>query len=189
MVEHMPTILWRFMVYPGYEFCRLFQAGSEWHLEGTAVFSYEHRPCRLAYHVICDAAWHTLSARVEGRVGQDEVALMLVPDRDQRWWLNEDEVQAVRGCTDIDLNFSPSTNIIPIKRLHLAVGETAEVKAAWLKFPSFKLEPLQQRYSRLEEMLYRYESGSGQFRADLRTNQDGFVIDYPDIWTAEAASE
>ena len=94
----------------------------------------------------------------------------------------------VAGCIDVDLNFSPSTNLIPIRRLNLKLREKAELTAAWLKFPSFTLEPLPQSYERLEEQIYRYESGNGSFVTDLRVNPVGFVLDYPGIWLAEPGS-
>ncbi len=185
----MDTILWRGIVLSGHEFCRLFTRASCWHLDGTVVFTHERQTCRLNYRILCDATWHTQSAKVEGWLGSTKISVILRTDPSQHWWLNEVEVPEVLGCIDLDLNFSPSTNLIPIRRLDLAVGETAEITAAWLRFPSFVLEPLPQRYHRSEEMVYRYESGSGKFVTDLRINRQGFVIDYPGVWQAEAASE
>lgn len=182
------SILWRGLFLQGHEACRLFSQVSHWHLEGTAVFSHEQRPCRLDYQVVCNAVWQTLSARVEGWVGDNIVDINIKTDPSHRWWLNEIEQPDVMGCTDIDLNFSPSTNLLPIRRLNLAVGEAAEVRAAWLRFPSFKLESLSQTYHRLDETTYRYESAGGQFVAELKANQSGFVVDYPDLWQAEATS-
>jgi hypothetical protein len=182
------TILWRGLVSPGHESCGLFSRGSEWHLHGTAVFSHEQRPCQLDYRIRCDMAWHTLFARVEGWLDSQLIDLRIRRDPNGRWWLNDIRQPDVADCTDIDLNFSPSTNLLPIRRLGLAVGEAAEVKAAWLRFPSFKLEPLPQRYSRLSEDTYRYESNSGQFVAELKVSPSGFVIEYPGLWQAEAFS-
>jgi hypothetical protein len=187
-MEHPQTILWRSLVYPGHEFCRLFQADTKWHLEGMAVFTYELKPCRLSYTVICDDGWSTRSAKVEGWVGQDGVYLQLEVDENQRWWLNGDEVPEVRGCTDLDLNFSPSTNTNPIRRLRLPAGEAIEVKAAWLRFPGLHLEALDQVYTRLDEGVIRYMSAGGSFVADLRVNPGGFVVDYPGVWTSESVS-
>ena len=183
------SILWRSFVLAGHEACRLFSGDSRWYLEGTAIFSHEQRPCRIDYQVVCDAAWRTLSANVEGWLGNTVVGVQIRTDLTQHWWLNELEQPEVMGCIDIDLNFSPSTNLIPIRRLDLAVGETADVKAAWLRFPSFKLEPLQQQYDRLSDIAYRYESAGGQFVADLKVNRAGFVVDYPGLWQSEATNE
>jgi uncharacterized protein len=126
---------------------------------------------------------------VEGWLGNTTVGIQIKTDPSRRWWLNEVEQPDVTGCIDLDLNFSPSTNLLPIRRLDLAIGETAYVRAAWLRFPSFKLELLPQRYSHLAETTYRYESAGGQFVADLTVNRSGFVVDYPGLWQSEAASE
>lgn len=183
------SILWRGLFFAGHESCRLFSSGSDWHLEGTAVFSYEQRPCRMDYQIVCDEAWHTLATTVKGWLGTMSVDIQIKTDPGKRWWLNGVEQPDVMGCTDIDLNFSPSTNLLPIRRLGLAVGETAEVNTAWLRFPSFQLETLPQQYRRTDEDTYRYESAGGQFAAELKVNPSGFVIDYPKLWQAEASSE
>jgi len=185
----MESILWQGFALPGYEACRLFFQRSRWHLEGTAVISHEQKPCRLNYQVICDETWRTLSALVEGWLGNTAIDIQIITDPAQLWFLNGVEQQDIKGCIDIDLNFSPSTNLLPIRRLDLKIGETAEVKAAWLRFPSFELELLPQQYRRMDESTYRYESAGGQFIADLKVNRSGFVVDYPGIWQSRAISE
>ena len=102
-----------------------------------------------------------------------------------RWTLNGVEKAAVNGCVDLDLNFSPATNLLPIRRLNLEIGQQAEVSAAWLRFPSFELEPLAQVYTRLDEFTYRYSSGGGSFVRELTVNEVGFVTDYPGLWQVE----
>lgn len=151
------------------------------------MFSHEQQACRLDYQIVCDAAWRTLSAKVAGWLGNTTLDIRVRADSEGRWWLNEGEQPDVLGCTDIDLNFSPSTNLLPIRRLSLAIGEAADIKAAWLRFPSFKLESLPQQYRRLGQTSYRYESAGGQFVADLKVNRSGFVVDYPGLWKAEMA--
>jgi uncharacterized protein len=188
-MEVFETILWRGLFFPGHESCSLFSPGTEWHLRGTAVFSHEQRPCRLDYQIVCDPAWRTISAKVEGWLHHQLIECRIKTNIDGHWWLNEVEQPDIEGCIDIDLNFSPSTNLLPIRRLGLAIGEVAEVKAAWLRFPSFQLELLPQQYRRLDENTYRYESAGGQFVAELSVNSSGFVIDYPNLWQAEASSE
>jgi uncharacterized protein len=91
----------------------------------------------------------------------------------------------VEGCIDIDLGFSPSTNLLPIRRLELAVGEEAAVTAAWLPFPSLVFERLPQVYRREGEGTYRYASSGGVFVRRLEVNPAGFVTSYPGLWQAE----
>jgi hypothetical protein len=179
------SILWRGLYLPGHEACRLFSQNSKRLLEGTAVLSHVHQPCRLDYVVVCDEKWNTLKAKVSGWVGSATIDIELAVDPDQHWRLNGMEHPTVAGCIDLDLNFSPSTNLLPIRRLNLRVGQQAEVKAAWLRFPSFELEPLAQIYRRVDQSTYRYESGGGKFVADLKVDSAGFVTNYPGIWQAE----
>jgi uncharacterized protein len=141
--------------------------------------------CRLSYLIACDSTWNTLNGIVSGWLGNDNVNVELSVDPLHQWQMNGMKVPAVNGCVDLDLNFSPATNLLPIRRLSLAVGEEAEVNAAWLRFPSFELEPLPQVYSRLDEFTYRYSSDDGKFIRDLTVNDVGFVIDYPGLWQAE----
>ena len=158
-----------------------------WELSGTAVFAYERSPCRLDYFVVCDSGWRTNSAYVRGVIGDQEINLTVSVDAQQRWRLNGTKCPAVDGCVDIDLGFTPSTNLLPIRRLSLNVEEEAEVKAAWLRFPSLVFEVLPQVYRREGERTYRYESGGGTFVRVLEVNAVGFVTRYPGLWQAELA--
>jgi hypothetical protein len=129
--------------------------------------------------VICNHAWETTSARVTGSMGNRAIEHRIEAAATHAWQLNGDHVPAVDGCIDVDLNFSPSTNLLAIRRLALDIGEEAEIVAAWLRFPSFTLEPLQQVYLRLSETTYRYTSNYGKFVAELEVNDAGFVTLYP----------
>jgi uncharacterized protein len=120
-------------------------------------------------------------------VGDEAVEVEIVVDADGHWLLNGGERPEVAGCVDLDLNFSPSTNLLPIRRLGLAVGQEAPVRAAWLRFPGFTLEPLDQLYRRVAEATYRYESAGGAFVRELAVNGEGFVSEYPGFWRSEAS--
>ncbi|PWU17191.1 MAG: hypothetical protein C5B48_16285 [Candidatus Rokuibacteriota bacterium] len=182
------SVLWRRLDRPGHEAARLVVHDSSWRLAGTAVFAHEQKPCRLDYVVVCDSAWRTLSGRVSGWVGEQTIEVELDVDSARRWRLNGNECPAVADCIDLDLNFSPSTNLLPIRRLELTVGQEAKVRAAWLRFPTFTLEPLDQLYRRTGDAMYRYESGGGAFVADLPVNPAGFVTLYPGFCQAEASA-
>ncbi|MEA2604900.1 MAG: uncharacterized protein QOF89_5892 [Acidobacteriota bacterium] len=146
------------------------------------MFAYERQACRLDYTIACDQRWQTLSATVEGWVGDREVKVEIVREASGAWMLNDRDCPEVAGCIDVDLNFSPSTNLLPIRRLALKVGQSAQVRAAWLRFPSFALEPLEQSYARLEENLYQYESAGGRFVAQVTVDEEGLVTRYGDFW-------
>lgn len=181
------SVLWRAIHWPGHEACSLYRHESEWRLEGTAVFLHEGKTCCVSYVITCDQIWRTRSAVVSGLVRDEDVHIELSIDAHHRWLVNGVAKPAVEGCVDLDLNFSPSTNLLPIRRLNLEIGQQAEVKAAWLRFPSFDLVPLSQIYERLSEFRYRYSSGGGDFVAELTVNRVGFVMVYPQLWEVEGS--
>lgn len=127
--------------------------------------------CSLDYEISCNEVFETQRARVRGWVGERVIDLNIT-------------AADLAPSIDIDLNFSPSTNTLPIRRLNLAIGERVVVTAAWLRFPSFKLEPLEQAYTRLSENTYRYENAASGFSAELRVNEEGLVLEYGDLWEA-----
>jgi hypothetical protein len=187
--EHL--ILWKRLDRRGHEAARLSlnladsSGSASWRLAGAAVFAYEGDPCLLNYQIRGDADWRTVAAAVTGWVGDRNVDVHLERDAADQWTLNGAPVPAVAGCLDLDLNFSPVTNLLPIRRLGLAVGQSAEVRAAWLRFPEFTLEPLPQVYRRTGELTYRYESSGGAFVAHLTVDAVGWVTRYPRFWQAD----
>ena len=179
------TIIWRRLDTPGHESARLYLVDSNWHLAGTAVFAHEQQPCRLDYLLRCDSRWQTLSGKVNGWVENELIDIEILVDSKHRWLLNGEECAEVDGCIDLDLNFSPLTNLLPIRRLNLAVGQEETVTAAWLRFPSFRFEPLDQMYRRVEASSYHYQSAGGNFVAELEVDDLGFVTRYGDLWRLE----
>jgi hypothetical protein len=179
-------IVWRRLDLPGHEIGRLERRHDGWQLSGTAVFSHERRPCKLDYVVTCDSGWRTDSAQIRGLVGDRDIDLRVSVDLQRKWYLDGAECPVVAGCVDIDLGFSPSTNLLPIRRLSLALGEEAEVRAAWLPFPSLVFRLLPQVYRREGDSTYRYESGGGVFVRMLEVNAVGFVTSYPGFWQEES---
>jgi len=179
------TIIWRRLDRPGHEAVQLFFADSRWHLIGTTIFLDPQGPCRLNYRIECDNKWRTLSARVDGWVGTLLIEIEISVDANGHWNLNGNDCPLVAGCIDVDLNFSPLTNLLPIRRLELNIGQEAPVRAAWLRFPSFELELLEQTYRRTGETSYRYESAGGKFVSDLEVDDFGLVVNYPGLWQSE----
>jgi hypothetical protein len=179
------SVLWRRLAQPGHESALLNEGADGAVIEGTAVFSESGRPCRLDYRIVCDAAWRTLSARVAGWLDTMTLDIAVGVDAARGWTINGRSCPDLHGCDDIDLSFSPATNLLPIRRTRLAVGAQISVRAAWLRFPDVTLEPLDQTYARVSESRYRYESGGGSFVAMLETNAVGFVTLYPGLWQLE----
>jgi uncharacterized protein len=183
-------ILWRRLDVPGHDAASLREADGGMELRGMAIFHDESRPTALHYSVRCDNEWVTTEATVGGWYGARTVDLRVRRTPAGSWTLNGGPCPAVAGCIDLDLSFTPATNLLPLRRLDLAVGQSAEVRSAWLEWPAATLTPLTQRYARRSVAEYDYEAdlpGTDQFAAVLRVEPGGWVLDYAELWQAEAA--
>jgi hypothetical protein len=182
------AVVWQRLDRPGSEYCELWEAESGWELRGTVVLVDRGAPLLVRYAVACDATWSTRTVQVELTAGALSHALSLHVDESGQWWRNSEEIAALRGCVDVDLAFTPSTNTLPIRRLSLPVDASTDVTAAWVRLPDLSLETLPQRYTRLAADRYRYESRGGEFTAELQTDDQGIVTTYPGIWARAAAT-
>ena len=175
------TGLWKRLVGTGLERFELLRDRSGWIQRGTILAASEGAPFEARYEVRTDTAWNTRSVDVRLKGADGERSLRLLVENG-RWYADGREREAVRGCVDVDLGWSPATNTLPIRRLRLAIGESREVTAAWVRFPDLDLEPLPQEYQRLGERSYRYASAHGAFVAQIDVDGDGLVVEYRGQW-------
>jgi hypothetical protein len=170
------TIVWERLDEPGRDAAELVRLADGWRITGRAEFGGH----RVEYEVRCGADWVTESATVV----YEGIDVELLRNPAGEWSVNGSKVWEVTGCDDVDFEFSPCTNTLPIRRLNLAIGRSSLIRAAWLRFPSFALEPFEQKYTRTGETTYLFESGDGEFTRELTVNDAGLVVSYPDLWKA-----
>lgn len=176
---------WTRLDQPGREEARLQRTYLGWNLSGRVVVEEEGRDYALSYEVACDERWRTLFALVECRVGAETFGTT-VQSQDGSWRLNGAEAYRDERVLDVDLAFTPATNTLPIRRLNLVAGESAEVHAAWLTFPEFELQSLDQVYARESDRTYRYSSNGGTFQRTLTVDEEGLIVEYPGLWRRES---
>ena len=181
------TVVWRNVVANGAECCAFWRTSEGWLLRGPAVAAPDQKtPLLVEYEVHCDPTWRTHRVQVKTATGAEPRDLSLTVEAHGAWRLSGDERSDLRDCVDVDLGITPSTNTLPIRRLDLPIGRSQDVTAAWIKFPDLTLKPLRQRYTRLGENSYRYESGTG-FSANILVDELGLAIDYAGGWKRLAA--
>jgi hypothetical protein len=198
--SHVRTVLWQRIESPGSEWCTLEREPEGWRVGGIVLAEVAAVPVLVQYVVVLGSDWSTRAVEIVMRSGDAieprELRLTVAPD--QRWQIEresspdtsmpQDDLLALRGLIDVDLGFSPVTNTLPIRRLDPAVGEAVAVTAAWVRFPELTIEPLPQRYIRLAERRYRYESAGGAFVAEIEVDDLGLVTMYEGGWRRIAAS-
>jgi len=144
----------------------------------------ERGPFRLVYRLNWNDEWQLRSAELV--VSTDHFTHALHVETDGRGhWLdgNGQTLNELDGCLDIDIWPTPFTNSFPIRRSPLEIGERQEFRMAWVFGPDLTVRPQSQAYTRLGQQLYLFESldGSG-FKAELPVDEDGFVLDYPELF-------
>ena len=132
--------------------------------------------------VRCDAGWRCreLDVEVIGGTG----ALRLRGDGRGRWTDANGVRQAhLDGAIDVDLPITPFTNTLPIRRLALAAGASAEIDVVYVRAPALSVEIDRQRYTCLEPLRrYRYEAVDGSFTAEIEVDAAGLVLTYPELF-------
>ena len=187
-MQDRETILWQRLDVGGHEIATIASDRDGWLLSGVAVFAESGDPCRVEYEIRCDTQWVTRRCRLRGSIGVKRVHLEIERNQVAEWSVGGVQLASIRGCDDIDLGFSPSTNLLPIRRLALPIGARAAVRAAWVRFPELTLEVLEQTYAHVASDRYEYTSAGGQFRRDLTVDAFGCVLEYPGLWRAQATA-
>lgn len=151
-------------------------------VEGTEVAVDEDDLWVARFTVLLDRRWHTRAAIVDvtgDRAGRQ--TLRLGADGSGGWTIDGAPAPTFDGCLDVDISATPGTNTFAIRRADLAVGGSVDLHAAWVGVPGLEVEPLRQRYTRLEPeaTFARYEYRDDRFGAwILDVDEDGVVVDY-----------
>ena len=182
MTEPVAAFFWRRIDHPGHDSCRLWKLKDGWRLSGAAVFAEARRACHFHYDVIADAAFRTRSAAAIGYVGKKAIDVRIRSTGTARWRVDGVLNAALTGCVDVDLGFTPATNLLPLRRLALKVGQQADAPAAYLDFPGMRFIRLPQRYERTGRDAYAYESPAHGYAETLRVLPSGAVVHYPGVF-------
>jgi uncharacterized protein len=179
-------LFWTPLDTPGLEHLHLWEEDEEIIADSVLLGLDEQRPFRLAYTVRCDSEWRVTGVDIVRL--DDETMLSLLADGLGHW---SDErgnpLPEFNGCIDIDLSATPFTNTLPIRRLRLNPGKSAEFPLVFIEAPHLSIKVGTQRYTCLEPGLYEFKYPEIDFTAVLPVDADGLVLDYPGlfrrVWT------
>jgi hypothetical protein len=182
----MATMLWRRHDGNGLDRVVIERGPEGVRIAGTSLLVVDDAPFEIRYSVMTDADGLTrvVGAHVQGS-GNDR-RLALTSDGEGTWSVSDEPILDLYGATDIDLGWTPATNTLPILRLGLDVGESAQISAALVLFPEHHVERRTQTYERLDATTYRYVSAT--FEGTLTVDEAGLVSEHSGGWSAIAAS-
>lgn len=173
------AISWKGLDCNSLEYFKLQENNSGWSLSGTVVSNITGQFLSVTYRIETDKEFNTARAFVEmSEDGSNKE--MEVQHVGSSWFINGKINPDMEGCTDIDLEVTPSTNTLPIRRMNPRVGQTISVSAAWLRFPTFRMMRLGQSYERTSRNHYIYRSRN--FEAGIDVDSYSVVTRYEGIW-------
>jgi uncharacterized protein len=182
------TAFWRRLDTEGHDACRLIRKSDGWRLAGAAVFDHEGELCILDYVVDCDPQWRTQSARVHGSVGFEPLVFEVKSAPGGAWLLNGAVQPKAHGLIDLDLGFTPATNLIAIRRLDPQPGAEIPAPAAYYLEFTLELGIVEQTYRRTAPDKLHYRSPAYGYDETLTVSEIGFVTEYPGLWSGSVTT-
>ena len=178
-------VMWSRLDAPSMEHLALIMRHDEAVADGIVLCVENDTAFRLRYKVRCDSRWRL--RRVEINFVDNGRGLSLTADGEGRWFDESGAaVLALGDCVDVDITATPLTNTLPIRRLALKQGESADIKVAYVTIPDLRVVPDEQRYTCLETGAaggrYRFEQVGSGFTAILQVDADGLVEDYSELF-------
>ena len=160
---------------------------SGYRIEGHTTAVEQGEVWAVRYAISLDERWITRGARIWGWAVSGEYETTLDADGLGHWEVDGKPRPEINGCFDVDLESSACTNMIPMRRLELRVGQTAKAPAAYVRACDVRVERLEQTYTRLRDdgstQRYRYRSPGFAFESVLVYDASGVTLDYPGIAT------
>src|SRR5262245_35522896 len=152
-------------------------------LSGTVLTSVGGKPLRVDYRLLVDASWRSRLLDVRQEFDGEVRSLTLTSNGLGQWLRDGRESPDLRDCVDVDLNFTPITNALPLNRLDIGRAGSVDIVAAWVRLPQLTVAPARQRYERVAPGVFRYASVFSGFQTTIRVDDLNFPIEYEGVWT------
>jgi hypothetical protein len=182
---------WTALAWPGLEHVIVSQDADGFRAQGQLVLA-EEGLCSVRYQLTCDAGWRFRHLTIGVTSANADERLSLVAGADGHWLADGQRRPDLDDCIGIDINCTPLTNTLPIRRLDWSRSGSYDLRVAYVSVPELEVRPAWQRYTQRDnggqgQPAFRYESRS--FQADLSVDAGGFVVDYPGLWRRVSADQ
>lgn len=106
--------------------------------------------------------------------------LWLGTDSHGRWGeMNGEHRLDLDGCIDLELLCTPFTSTLPIRRLPLHIGDSAEISVARIDVETLGIVPVRQRYTRVGQHLWDFDDLDSGTSHQFEVDEFGLPRDYP----------
>jgi hypothetical protein len=180
------NLLWTGREYYSLENCLVDIRPGQSEITSTIIGKYTEVLYKVDYTIRTNQHWETIHVEINAQHQDLTQHVILKGDGKGNWILNNKPAHEFDGCIDVDIPLTPFTNTIPIRRLKLGESEAKEISVVYCDLLQQQLKPVRQQYTRLSENCYQYENVPNDFEATIEVDDDGLVVNYPQLFVRTA---
>jgi hypothetical protein len=178
--------IWQALYSPGFEHLQLEFSQDTITANSLVIFTNDNIAKRIQYKVVCDLNWIVREVTISELNAAAPSNHLLHNGRGEWTTLDGTAVDLLQGCAYVDITVTPFTNTLPIRRLNLKQGEAEIIQVAYFDIENATVNAVKQRYTNLgpgeKYTLYRYEGLETGFTTEIEVDNDGIVVNYPNLW-------
>ena len=182
------NIIWTGKLYHSIENCILTKTAVGNEITSTIIGDYENQIYKVEYHIKTNKDWETTFVTLQTQFDNSKESLIL-EKKEGKWLLNKKLNDELKNIFEIDISLTPFTNTLPINRLQLKDNEPQIIEVIYFDILEKEIKPVKQIYTRLATHYYLYENYDKSFKADIKIDEQGLVVEYPKLFEMTAKHE
>jgi uncharacterized protein len=175
------NIIWTGRLYQSIENCILTRMSGGNEIVSTIIGHHENRIYKIDYHICTNENWETTFVNIRTQF-DNLVELITLEKKEGKWLLNNKPDPEFEDIFDIDISLTPFTNTLPVNRLKLKDGERKVIEVIYFDIFEKEIKSVKQVYTRVSGTDYVYENYDGSFKANIRVDEQGLVVDYSELF-------
>ncbi|CAH0127309.1 hypothetical protein SRABI36_00180 [Pedobacter sp. Bi36] len=174
-------ITWEGLKYKSLENCTLTETDNGVTVTSIITGQVNNQVIKVSYKILTDPLWTTYLVEINVILGGNEKTVLL-EKKGAYWLVNNTIDHRFDGCVDIDISLTPFTNTLPIRRLVFNGQLSNRIEVIYIDIIADMIMPVRQYYTKISDSVYLYENEKSTFKAELKTDSYGLVIEYPKLF-------
>ncbi|CAH0276419.1 hypothetical protein SRABI27_03645 [Pedobacter sp. Bi27] len=174
-------ITWEGLEYRSLENCTLTETDNGISVTSVITGQVNNQAIKILYKILTDTLWATYFVEINVILGGYKKTILL-EKKGAFWLVNNTIDHRFDDCVDIDISLTPLTNTLPIRRLVFNGQSSNRIEVIYIDIIADMIMPVRQYYTKISDSVYLYENEKSTFKAELKTDSYGLVIEYPKLF-------
>jgi uncharacterized protein len=175
------NIIWKGLYYHCMENCVVASSDIGNEITSAIIGYHDRQAFQVDYHIRTGKNWEIDFASIRARLNE-AIDTTVLEMKNGECFLNGKKNKTIKGFVFIDISLTPFTNTLPINRLQLQSAKRQVIQVIYFDILEKEIKPVKQVYTRLSKNSYLYENYDRSFSATIKTNEQGFVTNYPRLF-------